>query len=343
MPTAASPSNTGSMAAPAAPGPSDVAHSSSSSAPLSSVLSDPPSESANSAPQTVPTTAVNTSAAERPYSAQTEEIVKRINANAATAAASGTPGWEAAREQIMRDYPTAEKLATPDAASVAKERSASTSSAKMNGDTIAVATPAAPAAAAARGSARGRPRGRGRGRGGGRGGKRKREDRDDDDEDGNSDSSEEVYTPAARQTKSGRAVQKPTAFVPPALPSPTASGNKRRKGGYRRNPESAVCKVCLRGTSPASNMIVFCDSCNTPYHRYCHHPPIDQSVVDEVDKEWMCQNCETERVVPVPEKEVVGYVSAGGVGVEQVCLNLRSTRDGTTDALLVTAETAILR
>jgi hypothetical protein len=124
-----------------------------------------------------------------------------------------------------------------------------------------------------------------------------------------------VYSPVVTMTKSGRSVQKPTAFVPPP-PSPTTTNKRKRP--YRRNPESAVCKVCLRGTSPANNMIVFCDGCNTPYHRYCHHPPIDQAVIDEVDKEWYCKQCEKERVVPVPESDVADFVTAGGASLEQV-------------------------
>jgi hypothetical protein len=79
-----------------------------------------------------------------------------------------------------------------------------------------------------------------------------------------------------------------------------------------------VCKKCLRGTSPASNMIVFCDGCNTPYHRYCHHPPIDQKVIDDLDKEWFCKGCEAERAVPVVEDEVANYVAVENLSSEQV-------------------------
>ena len=170
-----------------------------------------------------------------------------------------------------------------------------------------------------RGRGGGRPRGRGRG--GGRGGKRKREDKEDEDDD--SDSSE-IYTPAATQTKSGRAVQKPTTFAPPPPASPTTG--VKRKRTYRRNPESAVCKVCLRGTSPASNMIVFCDGCNTPYHRFCHHPPIDQAVIDEVDKEWYCRPCEKERIIAVPESEIASFVSAGGASQDEVRTSISYVR-----------------
>ena len=65
-------------------------------------------------------------------------------------------------------------------------------------------------------------------------------------------------------------------------------------------------------------MIVFCDGCNTPYHRFCHHPPIDQSVIDEVDKEWYCKACEKERIVSVAD--VANFIAANEAPVEQVRL-----------------------
>ena len=171
------------------------------------------------------------------------------------------------------------------------------------------ATPDGAPSTASRGRGVGRPRGRGRG--GGRGGKRKREDRSD----GEDSDSDEISTPTALITKSGRSVQKPTAFVPPPPPSPTTT--KKRKISTGRNLENAKCKVCMRGTSPQSNMIVFCDGCNTPYHMYCHHPPIDKAVVEELEKEWYCRQCEKERIVPVPEAEVAGFVAANGASAEE--------------------------
>ena len=254
-------------------------------------------------------------------SAQTEQVLKRINLNAANAAAAGTPGWEAAKEQIMKDMATSDKFPTPTppreaSAPTRRGRGGRKASSARNGNmaadeiTVKTASDLTSTTPAKRGRGGGRPRGRGRG--GGRGGKRKREDADE----GDSDDSE-VYTPIATMTKSGRSVQKPESFVPPPPASPTT--HKRKRTTYRRNPESAVCKVCLRGTSPASNMIVFCDDCNTPYHRYCHHPPIDQSVIDEVDKEWYCKQCARERVLPVPDADVAGFVSAEGAPAEQVC------------------------
>lgn len=172
-------------------------------------------------------------------------------------------------------------------------------------------------------SVRGRGRGgrpRGRARGSGRGGKRKRGDDDDGDGDRDDSDSSEVYTPTAIITKSGRSIQKPTTFVPPPAPAASPTTVVKRKRTWRRNPENAVCKSCLRGVSPASNMIVFCDGCNTAYHRYCHHPPIDQSVVDEVDKEWYCRQCQRQRIEPVPEAAVADFVAARGASLEEVSL-----------------------
>ncbi|KAG9802757.1 hypothetical protein KCU77_g23548, partial [Aureobasidium melanogenum] len=137
-------------------------------------------------------------------------------------------------------------------------------------------------------------RGRGRGRGGrprGRGGRGGRKPLAEGIKihEVSSDSDDDLFddaenTPLATTSRSGRAITKPTTFVP-VIPSPT-SGTKRRRNWGRRNPELAVCKQCLRPHSPATNMIVFCDGCNTPYHRYCHYPPISQEVVDVPDMEW---------------------------------------------------------
>jgi hypothetical protein len=236
----------------------------------------------------------------------------RASMNTAKEARADLQHNENASGSVSETVSTMLATATPSTAATEADKAPDAMSNIKAEDAITV-TPASKTRGGTRGRPRGRASTRGSSRGGGRGGKRKREDRDD----GDSDSSEEMTTPAATMTKSGRSIQKPTSFVPPPEPSPV-SGVKRKRT-YRRNPESAVCKVCLRGTSPASNMIVFCDGCNTPYHRYCHHPPIDQSVVDEVDKEWYCKQCESQRFMPVPEAEVASFVSAEGASAEQVC------------------------
>nr|POF18541.1 swm histone demethylase complex subunit phf1 [Quercus suber] len=252
-------------------------------------------------------------------SEQTTSVLDRIKANGdQVAGASATVAFEAAKEQMMRTMATADKFPTPTPSSASKRGGKAgrgdktTKRASLTGDGID-AQEGATQSPAPRGRGRGRPRGS-RGRGGARSGKRKREDRGDDDDDDGSDDSE-VYTPAATQTKSGRAIQKPTVFVPPPVPSPTVT--QKRKKTYRRNPESAVCKVCLRGTSPKNNMIVFCDGCNTPYHRYCHHPPIDQSVIDQLDKEWYCKPCEKERKLNASQVDLSTFVPAPGASLAE--------------------------
>ncbi|GIZ37613.1 hypothetical protein CKM354_000105600 [Cercospora kikuchii] len=191
------------------------------------------------------------------------------------------------------------------------------------------------------GSGRGRGRGRGggrprgsRARGGGRGGKRKRDGDEDEDVEA-SDSSVEI-TPVATETRSGRSIQKPTSFVPPP-PSPTT--NKRKRPYNYRNPQAAVCKVCLRGTSPASNPVVFCDGCNAPYHRWCHKPPIEQVVIDREDAEWYCQPCAAARVVPVPVTEVASFVSVTGASEDQRRKYFAALPSGFLVTLLVKATT----
>jgi hypothetical protein len=107
--------------------------------------------------------------------------------------------------------------------------------------------------------------------------------KNDDDDSDISDS----YTPLPTRTKSGRSVNKPIAFVP-TIPEP-ASGTKRRKS--TKSLLASKCKVCQRETEPSNNRIVFCDTCSTAYHQYCHNPPIDNEVVTVLEKPWSCEVC----------------------------------------------------
>jgi len=101
--------------------------------------------------------------------------------------------------------------------------------------------------------------------------------------------SEEEFTMEGVKTKSGRKVHRPAHFNP-AQKTPS-----RRRGPYRRNHDARICKVCQRGHSPQSNMIVFCDGCNGPFHQLCHDPPIDDLVVQEESAEWYCSACAKSR------------------------------------------------
>lgn len=131
------------------------------------------------------------------------------------------------------------------------------------------------------------------------------------DDDDDSDASES-YTPQPTRTKSGRSVNKPVAFVP-VIPEPTP-GVKRRKS--TKTMLSAKCKTCQRDTDPSQNRIVFCDSCNTAYHQYCHNPPISNEVVTVLEKEWLCGPCARSKENVVQGTEHL--VSAENLSIDQV-------------------------
>lgn len=141
--------------------------------------------------------------------------------------------------------------------------------------------------------------------------KRKRA-QDSEDEikahDTSSDDELEDQLPSARQTKSGRHVNRPTFFAPSPEPvsasrqksspsgSTTTAPAKRRRKVYRKNGKeiNVTCRHCQRGHSPVTNMIVFCDECNDAYHQYCHDPPIKQELIEDKDAQWFCSECRPE-------------------------------------------------
>lgn len=70
-------------------------------------------------------------------------------------------------------------------------------------------------------------------------------------------------------------------------------------------------------------MIVFCDGCNTPYHQYCHDPPIGEDVVKVEEKEWFCSDCmgvrrSGEMASNLGEVELQRLVSGEGLSMEEV-------------------------
>lgn len=189
----------------------------------------------------------------------------------------------------------------------------------------------------ARGRGRGgRPRGSRASRGGRasvRGGKRKRSS-DEDDENDDSDASE-TFAPLPTQSRSGRKIFQANTNTPIikvddegtlAGPSPLLllqptltvldKGNKKR----RRTPgATAVCKNCGRGHSPASNVIAFCDGCNTPWHQHCHDPPIKSDIVQIEEKEWFCADC---TVLREESQRLAGRVAREGMSFAEVCIGI---------------------
>ncbi|RLL94993.1 hypothetical protein CFD26_103852 [Aspergillus turcosus] len=138
--------------------------------------------------------------------------------------------------------------------------------------------------------------------------RKRRRGGDSDGEDviraGDSSSDESDIAPTATQTKSGRQVNRPSLYVPPASSPAVAKTNgtsshgsettgvRKQKRVFRKTKEAFVnCMHCQRGHSPQSNAIVFCDGCNRAWHQLCHDPPIDSDVVNVVEKEWHCREC----------------------------------------------------
>ncbi|KAF2085039.1 hypothetical protein K490DRAFT_68239 [Saccharata proteae CBS 121410] len=251
------------------------------------------------------------------FSASTEEILRRVSANASASAHAGTPGWEAAREQVLKSMVTSDKIATPPPIISGSSRKGrgnlKVAPPRLEGAADSSATPVSAASPAAN---RGKGSGRGRGKSGkaAKGAKRKR-DADSPDSEDDSDISSS-YTPLPTKTKSGRSVNKPTQFVP-VLPSPTSATKKKKP--LRRPTETSVCKVCLRGHSPAMNMIVFCDSCNTGFHQYCHDPPIEREVIQIAAKEWHCSRCRAPRAKQLDDAvpKVTELVAGEDLSIEE--------------------------
>lgn len=208
-----------------------------------------------------------------------------------------------------------------------------------NGETPLVITTPVERRGSARGRARGarinrggRPRGSRAGGSSSRGVKRKREEEDEKDD---SDVSE-IITPLPTQSRSGRKITHANTFSPIVIdleekrkPSVSAKNIKptitiaespeptSRKGRKRASKpgEASVCKNCGRGHSPATNMIVFCDGCNGPWHQFCHDPPISQDVISVEEREWFCADCQIQRE---EKAHVEGKVSAPTLSIVEV-------------------------
>ncbi|KAI0006456.1 hypothetical protein F4779DRAFT_21403 [Xylariaceae sp. FL0662B] len=102
-------------------------------------------------------------------------------------------------------------------------------------------------------------------------------------------------------TKSGRHVQKPTQYNPSQ-----SSGSQKRKTHGKRTQEQALCKVCTRGLSLATNQIVFCDGCNSCWHQLCHDPYIDDDFLGSESPSWFCSGCRAKREKHLAKKRTLG-------------------------------------
>jgi hypothetical protein len=90
---------------------------------------------------------------------------------------------------------------------------------------------------------------------------------------------------------------------------------------------AAKCKTCQRDTDPSQNRIVFCDSCSTAYHQYCHSPPVSNEVVTVLEKEWLCGPCARSKESVVQGTE--NLVAAESLSIDEVLWTVLVFRKGT--------------
>ena len=284
-------------------------------------------------------------------SAGVNELLARVRANDGRDVDRNSPQWEAAREAVLAEMNNNGDMnistSTATSRGMGKTGGRRARGGRRGGSPIARGTirvhtvanvgdastpPNGRARGVRRGNRGGRPRGSRAGRGSMRGGKRKRtlEDDEEGDEKDDTDASE-TFTPLPTQSRSGRKIFQAATNIPiikiddqdPA-PSPpfaalmsTGAMRGKRKGRYRRPPgAAAVCKNCGRGHSPASNVIVFCDGCNKPWHQYCHDPPIRGDMAQIEEKEWFCADC---TVLREEKEQLEGKISGEGMSLAEVC------------------------
>ncbi|KAF2687210.1 hypothetical protein K458DRAFT_296867 [Lentithecium fluviatile CBS 122367] len=253
------------------------------------------------------TFAANESPSFPQFSAATAEILKRLQANQGNA--TGTPAFEAKRAEVLQNYVTSDKLPTPPPVANAGRRGRG---GRVGTPSALKGEPGVSSMGSTPASGRGSGRGRGRGRGGARGGKRKRAETQQPSDTLQDDSDiSSSYTPLPTRTKSGRNVNRPVTFVP-TIPEPTTSVKRRRS---TKTILAAQCKICHRGTDPSNNRIVFCDVCTTAYHQYCHDPPIDNEVVNVLEKEWLCGPCGRAKQHVI--EGTYGLVAAEGLSIDE--------------------------
>ncbi|KAK9329907.1 hypothetical protein V1520DRAFT_278262 [Lipomyces starkeyi] len=123
--------------------------------------------------------------------------------------------------------------------------------------------------------------------------------------------SDEEFTFDGLETKSGRKVHKPQQF------DPLAELDEKRTAYFRRDLQ--ICKVCSRGHSPESNLIVFCDGCNDPYHQLCHDPPIGRAFIEVAEAQWFCYKCQSKLV----ERKLEVGLSGASLTEEEVSCSFK--------------------
>lgn len=244
------------------------------------------------------------------FSAATEMILKRINSGAGGSSFSsiGTltgpppPGYEDMKRNVLMSMKTSQNMEIPTLPQNTGRRAqrdrqsvGSASSANLS-KKVGNPTPSAQKNGTPGSATKGKKTPAKAGR------KRKRQQEESDEEtgsesevmsklggDSDSDGSGSI-TDFPKVTQSGRAVVKPTQFVPEVRDS-----HRPKRGPSKKAQEQALCKRCGRGHSPESNMIVFCDGCNGGWHQMCHDPVVSDEAVKDETAPWFCADCTIKR------------------------------------------------
>jgi hypothetical protein len=244
------------------------------------------------------------------FSAATEMILKRINSGAGGSSFSPIgpltgpppPGYEDMKRNVLMSMKTSQNMEIPTLPQNTGRRAqrdrqsvGSASSAALP-KKVGTPTPAAAKNGTLGSAAKGKKTPAKAGK------KRKRQQEESDEEtgseseimsklggDSDSDGSGSI-TDFPKVTQSGRAVVKPTQFVPEVRES-----HRPKRGPSKKAQEQALCKRCGRGHSPESNMIVFCDGCNGGWHQMCHDPVVSDEAVKDETAPWFCADCTVKR------------------------------------------------
>lgn len=130
---------------------------------------------------------------------------------------------------------------------------------------------------------------------------------------GDSDVDDPEVIKLPKITQSGRQIVKPAQFVPSI-----SENSSKRRASVRKVAEQALCKRCGRGYSPQTNMIVFCNGCNFPWHQKCHDPIISDAAVQVESSPWHCAGCSRKKGIQTGYETAPQGVSWAGKSLEDV-------------------------
>ncbi|MCJ1376615.1 hypothetical protein MMC20_007858 [Loxospora ochrophaea] len=232
-----------------------------------------------------------------------------------------SPGWEAARSSVLAKITTVSDIGPIDTMPTSRGRGGRRGRGLRKGGSDGSPRAEGTIRVESLGSSQGTDERRGKSRRGGRrpgsGRKRKRglENTEEEIKEEESSGSERFRAPG--WSRSGRKIIAVKENGPKVGEGSESVGKKGRGGGRwkRQAGEKAVCKNCGRGHSPKSNVIVFCDGCNTPWHQYCHDPRINEETVRVEEVEWLCGDC---IVMREEKKHVEGKVGGEAVSLVEV-------------------------